>query len=109
MRGEDACRVEAGGRPRTGRGRIVTLDQSPSGGGLGREEQLQQVVTSTISTDYSLETLSSGVYSLLCSLVSTLQEERELQIFALTSSDPVNIYKKPLSSKRQNLAARLST
>ena len=26
MRGEDACRVEAGGRPRTGRGRIVTLD-----------------------------------------------------------------------------------
>ena len=44
---------------------------------------------STISTDYSLETLSSGVYSLLCSLVSTLQEERELQIFALTS-DPVN-------------------
>ena len=81
-------RGRVGGRPRTGRGRIVTLDQSPSGGGLGREEQLQQVVTSTISTDYSLETLS-GVYSLLCSLGSTLQE-RVLQIFALTRSDPAN-------------------
>ena len=50
MRAE--CRVEAGlvgGRGRGGGG-LCRWTQSPGGGGLGREEQLQQVVTSTIST-----------------------------------------------------------